>query len=456
MVLERQAAMDGAKRVERITKRSVDACEPGERLYRLWDSDLKGFGLRVTPQGVKSYFVYYRAGGGRSAAQKEYTIGRHGPLTPEKGRTAAERILAAVSLGEDPQSERVKARNEMTLADLCDLYMREGVATKKPLTVSTDHGRIDVHIKPLLGARPISTITSADIERFMQDVAAGKSAVKRKTTASAYKAACRAARAAKAPAPPKPELRGRRDRVAKGGKGAATRAMGLLGGIFTFAVKRKLLTENPTKGVARYPDRHSQRFLSGEELNRLAIAMDEAAETGANAHGLAVIRLLVLTGARKSEIERLRWQEVDFERSCLRLPDSKTGARVVQIGAAALKVLADLRGRGRGSGFVFPSSDAPTKAYIGTPGLWANRIRPAAKLEGVRLHDLRHTYASLAAAGGQSLPVIGAILGHRNFRTTAQYAHLADQPVKLAADSTAEAAAAAMAGRAMGRELRTF
>lgn len=432
--------MEAERRVERIGKRAVDAAKPAAQLYRLWDSELKGFGLRVTPAGVRTYFVKYRPGGGRAAPIREFTIGRHGELTPDQARSEAERILGTVRLGGDPQAARSQARRELTVAELCDLYLVEGVTTKKPLTVQTDRLRIAAHIKPLLGRRQLSSVTSSDVERFMRDVAAGKTAVAQRPTAAQAKAGQAHG-----------ERRRRTDAAARGGKGTATRTVGLLGGIFSFAVRRGLRAENPVRGVTRYRDRQSQRYLSGEELARLAQALEAAAAGGVGDRALNVIRLLVLTGARKSEIETLRWDAVDFARSQLRLADSKTGARVVTIGAAALLVLHGIE-RG-GSPFVFPGDGAKPRAlsvdrpFVGTAKVWTRHIRPAAGLTDVRLHDLRHTYASVAAGGGQSLHVIGAILGHRDVKTTAQYAHLADDPLRAAADRTAEAAAAAMAGR---------
>lgn len=430
--------MAEARKVERLGKRAVDAAKPAASAYRLWDADLKGFGLKVAPTGVKTYFVWYRVGSGRNAPRREYTIGRHGPLTPDQARGEAERVLGRVSLGEDPQGSRHRARAEMTLGEICDHYLSDGVATKKASTLATDRTRIDRHIKPLLGRRIVSDISSADVERFMRDVAAGKTAVTMQPKAKDLKAQ------GLNPAEVL-DRRRRKDPVARGGKGTASRTVGLLGGIFTYAVKRGLRPDNPVRGVTRYRDQKSQRFLTGEELKRLADSLSAATANGANGAAVTVIRLLILTGARRSEIEHLRWDAVDHDHACLRLRDSKTGARIVPIGAAALEALAAVT-RVKGSPFVFPSAEDKSKPYAGTPKVWERQVRPAAGLDGVRLHDLRHTYASIAAAGGQSLPVIGAILGHRDVKTTAQYAHLADDPVRAAADRTSRAAAAAMAG----------
>ncbi|MDB5470167.1 MAG: hypothetical protein JWR84_1727 [Caulobacter sp.] len=202
--------------------------------------------------------------------------------------------------------------------------------------------------------------------------------------------------------------------------------------------------DNPVRGVERFKDGQSQRYLSAAELGRLANALSHAERSGANAYGVTVIRLLAFTGARKSEIEGLRWSEVDLDHACLRLADSKTGARVVPLGPPALACLQALTRTARAD-FVFPSQVGSHTHYIGTPRIW-EQVRKAAGLDGVRLHDLRHTYASFGVATGLSLPLIAAILGHRDVKTTQQYAHLADSPVKLAASKTASAISLAMAG----------
>jgi integrase len=310
--------MSGKGKSERITKRVVDAAQPGERVYRIWDAELKGFGLKVTPTGSKTYIAVYRAGTGRSAPQREYTLGKHGVLTPDQAREHARKVLSEARLGADPQAERKRLRGELTVAQLCDLYLEEGASGKKASTLKTDRYRIDSHIKPLLGRKTVSSVTQGDVERFMRDVAAGKTAVKRERVG--------------------PRAYTQR----RGGKGTASRTVGLLGGIFAFAVRHKLRPDNPVHGVTRYKDGRSERFLSAQELARLGEAIEAAEAEGRSATGLAVIRLLVTTGARKGEIEALRWDEVDFERSALRLRDSKTGAKVVPIGAPALAQLAEL------------------------------------------------------------------------------------------------------------------
>lgn len=436
--------MAGGKGTDRITKRVVDAAEPIGKPYRVWDSELKGFGFKVMPTGTKTYIVHYRPGASRAQLKREYTLGRHGVLTPDQARDLARIVLSEARLGGDPQADRQRLRGERTVAQLCDLYLEEGASGKKASTLATDRYRIEAHIKPLLGKRPLSSVTAGDVERFMRDIAAGKTAVRRERIGP---------RAYTQP---------------RGGKGTASRTVGLLGGIFAFAVRHKLRPDNPVHGVARYKDGRSERFLSGDELGRLGKAIAAAEAEGRSANGLGVIRLLVTTGARKGEIEALRWDEVDFERSALRLRDSKTGAKVVAIGAQALALLAELAERAKAeraaaeakaeaegetlpppSPFVFPASRGAALHWTGTKRVW-EAVRASAGLPDVRLHDLRHTYASLAvgaAGGGQSLAVIGKLLGHKDVRTTARYAHLADDPVKQAADRIAAAAAAGLSGR---------
>lgn len=411
--------MADLERRAKLTDRVVGNAKPEARRFVIWDTDKPGFGLRVEPSGHKSFIVRYRAnGGGRNAPRRQMLVrGRPGEvLTADDARKAANRILAVVALGNDPQGALAAKRQELTVAGLCDLYLAEGVETKKASTLATDRGRIGRHIKPLLGARLISEVTSADVARFMRDVANGKTAADVKT---------------------KP--RGRA--IVEGGKGTAARTVGLLGGIFTFAVKQRYLEANPVRGVERYKDRKGERFLSAKELAALGDTLRAFEAKGANRSAIAIIRLLTFTGARKSEIAALRWSEVDIERACLRLADSKTGAKVIMLGPPALAILSALEPV-EGSPFVFPA-EAGGGVFQGTEKVWP-KLRKAAKLDDVRLHDLRHSFASAAVAAGDSLPLIGKLLGHADVKTTARYAHLADDPVKAAANRISNTIAAAM------------
>lgn len=403
--------------IGRISNRSVAAFAPNERPSFLWDNELSGFALKCMPSGHKAYIVQYRRGGRRGTTQR-ITLGKHGVLTPEEARREARRILGVVAAGGDPAHERAKNRQGMTVAELCDLYLAEGCPTKKPSTLATDRGRVLRHIKPLLGRKMIAEVNGADVQRFMQDVAAGKSRTNEKT-----------------------RLRGRA--IVRGGRGTATRTVGLLGGIFTFAMRKLLIDANPVRGVERYKDAKRERYLSAGELARLGSALRQAENEGESRVAVAAIRLLALTGCRKSEILTLKWDYVDIERSCLRLPDSKTGAKVVPLGAPAVELLASLP-RIEGSDFVLPALRG-SGHFVDVPSAWA-RIRGKADLSDVRLHDLRHSFASVGAAGGDSLLIIGGLLGHRDPKTTARYAHLSASPLKSAADRISGRIAAALSG----------
>lgn len=444
--------------LKKITKSTVDSAKPGERVWFVWDTELKGFGLKVTPAGNKIYVAQYR-NGGRGTPTRRFTLGKHGTLTPEKARKAAQGILGNVANGQDPQAVKSAERAAITVSELCDVYLAEGCATKKASTLATDKGRIERHIKPLLGRKRVKDLTPNDIRRFLSDIAKGKTAIDEKTG-----------------------LRGRA-RVT-GGKGTANRTVGLIGGILAFAIAEGVRTDNPARGVKRYPERRGERFLSPEELARLGEVLNKAetaaqelatleaqrpymettkeranlrkriAETSRRAESetaITAVRLLILSGCRKTEILSLKWSEVDFECGCLRLSDSKTGQKNVTLGAPALQLLADLP-RQDGSPYVLPAMKGKGH-FIGLPKAWA-RMRTRAGLEGVRLHDLRHSFASVGVGAGMGLQMVGKLLGHSNPSTTARYAHIANDPAKAAADRIAHTIAKAMCGGAEGEVLK--
>jgi integrase len=409
----------------RITKRSVDAVLPGTKDTYLWDTDLAGFGLKVTPGGARIYLVQYRRGG-RGAPTRRVTIGRHGsPWTPDEARQEARRLLAEVDLGGDPAQAQTLEREDLTVAELCDLYLAEGCTTKKPSTLRADKGRIRCHIKPLLGSKRVRALTRADGDRLLRDVLAGKTAGGKRSAKGGS--------------------------VARGGKGAASQSVMLLRAMLSFAVARGLRPDNPITGIKVFPVRRMERFLSVEEMGRLGRVLENHERDGGNVHLVAAIRLLILTGCRKSEILKLRWEHVDAAWSCLRLPDSKTGAKVVPLGEAALDVL-DRIPRIAGNPFVIPG-EAEGSHLVNIDRTW-NTIRKVAKLDGLRLHDLRHSFASVGAGSGDSLLVIGKLLGHSQASTTQRYAHLAQDPLKRSADRISAAIATALTGSAIQRQQR--
>jgi integrase len=429
----------------KITKRQVDAIRPGVGDRFLWDSELKGFGLKVTPSGRKVYILQYRMGG-RGLPVKRYTIGNHGDYTPDGARAEAEKLRGGIRNNVDPGAAKRRAIEEqraaITIKQLCEQYL-QNPPPKKASTLAVDKGRIARHIVPLLGSKQVRDVTPGDIRRFMAAVAAGKTTADIKT--------------------------GKRGRaIVKGGRGAATRTVGLLGGIFAYAVAEGYRSDNPVRGIKRYPDRKAERFLSSAELRALgdvlaaaeqswdAYKMGAAAwresgklgpkpvkpEAAESPTAIAAVRLLLFTGCRKSEILTLKWNDVDFERSCLRLSDSKTGSKAVPLGAPALVLLNELK-HTQGNPYVL-AGERMGHHFVGLPKVW-ERIRKRARLTNVRLHDLRHSFASAGAAAGDSLLVIGKLLGHQDAKTTARYAHLADHPLRAAADRISGSIAVAMA-----------
>lgn len=392
----------------KITKRTVDALEPSEKDRFAWDSELKGFGLKVTPTGRKVYLVQYRMPG---RTTRRFTIGVHGsPWTPTSARSEAMRLLGAVASGVDPAEQKKLVRQDISVDELCKIYLTDGARTKKQSTIEMDRSRIDAHVRPLLGKKRVKQITRSDLQRFLSDVADGKTANDRKT-----------------------RKRGRS--IVRGGKGVANRTLGMIGAIFEFAVEQGFRTDNPARGVKKFKEGRSDRFLSNEEMARLGDALRTAEAQGSNPYAVAAIRLLLLTGCRKAEILSLKWRDIDFSNAMLRLADSKTGAKTVHLGAPALSLLSELP-RQLGNPFVIAGEREGTH-LVNLQKVWA-KIRSEARLEDVRLHDLRHSFASVAARSGESLLVIGKVLGHTTATATQRYAHLSDDPVRLAAASTSE------------------
>jgi integrase len=399
--------MSDEQRRLRLSKRAIDGLQPTTKRVIYWDDYLAGFGLRIEPSGSKTFLVRYRPGGGRNAPKRFLTIGRYGRLTPDQARTEARKVLSASELGMDPAGERLRKRKEMSISALCDLYLELGVETKKAQTVAGDRGRINRHIKPLIGSRRASEVTAADVEKLMKDIATGKTRADFKTGLSRSRS------------------------IVRGGKGAATRTVGMLGGIFSFAQRQGVRVDNPCRGVKRYPDRANERFLNQAEIAQLGAALSNAESGGANANAVNISRLLAITGARRNEIAGLQWSEVDLEKSCLRLKDSKTGAKVIPLGAPAFHLLNGLSPM-QGSPYVFPATIG-TSHFQGIKRIW-QAVRKEAGFPSLRLHDLRHSFASIGLASGDTLTLIGSLLGHSNARTTGRYAHLADDPKRNAAD----------------------
>ena len=404
--------------MSRLSKRTVDAAPaPATGELFVWDAELKGFGLRVLASGVRSYLVQYRTPEGRT---RRCLLGRHGVLTPEQARLLAIRKLADVTRGLDPSAARHAVRRAMSVAELCDFYVEERLATAKASSVVSARADIANHIKPLIGQMRAAALTAEDVDRLLLDVAAGKTAKQSKTRKRGL------------------------SRV-RGGKGAANSTVTTLCAALNFAIRRGVRPDNPALGVRKYPEKKLERFLSPAELARLGEVLSAADALGVESpYALAAIRLLVLTGCRKAEILTLRRSYVDADNLCLRLPDSKTGAKIVHIGEAVMEVIEAIS-EVEGNPYLLPGWKGEGH-LVDLQATWV-RIRLAAGLGDVRLHDLRHAFASLGARGGDSLLVIGALLGHRSAKTTQRYTHLSDHPLKDAAERISAEAARLMGVR---------
>src|SRR6516164_7850431 len=305
-----------------IGLREVRALKPNEMI---WDAAVTGFVARRQKSEAVSYLVYYRTTGGR---QRWHKIGRHGaPWTPETARAEAQLILGEVVSGADPAAEKRAARKATTIAELCDAYLVDAEAgrvltrskaPKKASTLAVDKGRIERHIKPLLGRLAVAAVTREDIERFLHDVAEGRTAGETKTAKKRGLA-----------------------RVT-GGRTAATRAVGLLGAIFAYAWRRRMRPDNPVRGVERFADRKRERRLSDEEYAALGNGLRKAETAGIWPPAVAAARFLALTGWRSGEAMGLRRSEIDLARRTATLADTKTGRSVRPLPHVACEMLAGL------------------------------------------------------------------------------------------------------------------
>ena len=419
----------------RFTLESVDRLKPRESDYLVWDVEPKKLALRVYPSGQKVYMVrLYRNG-----VQRWHRIGRHGEdaapvtradaerdrsprLTPEEARKRAWFLLGLVAGGEDPAAAREAAKGIPTLSAFAVRYLDEyAVLHKKPASVEADRGLLGLResrrkhgydeqpktskkhrtILAALGRMKVDAVTRADVTRL--HVEWGRSTPIR-----------------------------------------ANRALALLSHMFAMAEAWGLRPQgtNPCHGVERFRENKRKRYLSQSELAQLGKAL-KGAEKTEDPFAVAAIRLLVFTGARLSEIVTAQWDYLDRERGVLMLPDSKTGHRDIVLSAPALAVLQGLR-RVAGNPYIIAGRKKGTH-FAGIEKVW-QRIREAAKLEDVRIHDLRHSFASVAVAGNATLPLIGGLLGHSSPATTARYAHLSADPLRDVAEAVGNRLTAAMNG----------
>lgn len=438
--------------VRSLTKGEVTALPVPSEPVLYYDDRLIGFGLRMAPpskrnpRGARSWFVEYRPGeGGRAQAKRRMVIGDAFKVSAADARKAAEKLLARVELGADPAAERTEARRAGTLEQLLRSYLDEEIAPKrKPRTLELYEGYLRNHIAPRadgdderaaagsLGAKKAISVTRADIARLHRQIGELQAAT-------------------------------------------ANRVIVLIAAAFAWAAKNGALNEdhkNPARGITKFAEQGRERYLTTEEFTRLGETLRLAETRGLpwepnpkkqakhapkpenrlvvlDQWTVAAVRLLIFTGCRLREILSLRWRDVDFERGLLFLADSKTGAKAIVLSAPALDILRKLDRLGD---YVIASTD-PRKPRADLQRPWA-RITQHANLEGLRLHDLRHSFASVGAAGGLGLPIVGKLLGHKDASTTQRYAHLADDPLRRGANVIAKQIQAALDGKASRKTMR--
>jgi len=385
--------------VKSITLNDFEFITPSTRDKVLWDSEVTGFGLRVTRTGSKSYIFKYRLGRGRASVTRKLRIGGI-DLSLDRARGIAKEWRELVAEGGDPARKREEITKAPTVAQLCDDYLERHASTKR--TGYEDRKKIDRIIRPQLGKMLVADVTLRDIEDLHRS--------KRKTP---YQ---------------------------------ANRVLALLSKMFNLAVKWEWRATNPVKGIDRFPEDRRQVFLSPKQITvlsaTLASYVEEAARPIQAQKSVDAIRLIMLTGARRGEVLSARWEQFDFEDGIWTKPSAQTKQKKehrIPLSPPALQLLASIREKGvHSSGYVFPARSGGDGHMTEIKKAWAD-ICTRAELEGVRIHDLRHTYASILASGGMSLPIIGALLGHTQPSTTARYAHLYDDPLRTATEKVAAA-----------------
>ena len=382
----------------KLTKRTVESLPIEAKDYFVWDDEVAGFGVRVMPSGAKTYQAQYRKGG----RTRRVSLGRHGTLTADEARKRARELLGRVAGGENPAEEISQHRRAPTIAALCERFFTTHVLQRcKPTTQGEYRRSINLFINPAIG-----TFKVVDVER--RDIAELHHAMRDKP----YQ---------------------------------ANRTLGVLSKMFNLAEVWGLRRDgsNPCRHVQKYTEKKRERFLSESELahlGRVIAEMEaEGGKDGLDPFQAAAYRLLILTGCRLGEIQTLKWEYLTPD--LILLPESKTGARRIPLPPAARAVLAALP-RDPDNPYVIQGHN-PGQHNTDLQRPW-RRVRARAGLIDVRIHDLRHTYASNAVGSGLSIQMVGKLLGHTQIQTTMRYAHLADDPVRLAAEQVSDGLAGAL------------
>ena len=384
----------------KITKRSVEGLRVTSKDYIAFDTDLPGFGVRVMPSGKRFFLVQYR----RHGRTRRVMIGQFGVVTAELARREATIKLGSVrGANGDPAALRDAERQSTTMKELGERFLTQYVPTRcKPSTQAEYRRSVELFLDPFFAKQHVRSVATADVA----------------------------------------ELHGSLSHIPY----QANRTLGVLSKMMNLAETWGIRDKhtNPCEDVERYPERKRERFLSPKELQRLGQALTAAEVNQTETkYAVAALRILLLTGCRLSEIQNLEWRYVDLEQKELRLPDSKTGAKTVHLGEAVIALLKTLP-RVTGNPYVIVGKKA--KAHLTDLQHPWRRIRKAAGLSDVRIHDLRHTFASGGLLVGEGLAMIGKLLGHTQVQTTARYAHLASDPVKQAATKISDRLAQALFG----------
>lgn len=373
---------------QRLTKSFVDRIAPTQADVIYWDDALPGFGLRVKPSSVKSFVVQYR--NRQTGRSRRKTIGKYGPtLSLHAAREIAKGFLADVFRGGDPVAENRAARKAESVCELADRYLAEhAIPKKRPGSIRNDRSMLDRYIVPQLGQLRVVDVSHTDVQRLHNRMAD-----------TPYQ---------------------------------ANRTLALLSKMFELSIRWRLRADNPARGVEKFHEEKRQRWLSDEELQRLLKALSvHPNQVAANA-----IRFQLLTGARIGEVLSARWGDIDLERGVWTKPSHHTKQKrteLLPLSRAAVSLLSEISVSSCASEpHLFPGRK-PGKPYKDLKAFWRS-ITTAAKLPGYRIHDNRHTHASHLVSSGLSLPIVGRLLGHTNPSTTQRYAHLADEPLREAAE----------------------